>query len=113
MQFGAALCDLLFMVDVQIGTVGYLLTARPLDAHIRSGNPLLAGWVAALMCYPPFILMGGGAVIDYHQGTRDWSVSAGVHLALRTLPKGTRTMYFSGDSSDRPCNSIPGGMAGH
>jgi len=47
------------------------------------------------------------------RGTRDWSVSAGVHLALRTLPKGTRTMYFSGDSSDRPCNSIPGEMAGH
>jgi hypothetical protein len=43
----------LFMVDVQIGTVGYLLTLRPLDAHIRSANPLLAGWVAALICYPP------------------------------------------------------------
>jgi protein-S-isoprenylcysteine O-methyltransferase Ste14 len=63
----------LFMVDVQIGTVGYLLTLRPLDAHIRSANPLLAGWVAALICYPPFVLMGGGGVLDYHAGTREWS----------------------------------------
>ena len=50
------------MIDVQIGTVGYLLTLRPLDAHIRSGNPFLAGWLAALICYPPFVygFMGAG-----------------------------------------------------
>src|SRR5690606_14055157 len=42
------LIEFLFVVDVQIGTVGYILTFRPLDAHIRSGNPYLAGWVAAL-----------------------------------------------------------------
>jgi len=47
------------------------------------------------------------------RSNRDWSVSAGVHLALRTLPKGTRTDYFSDASSDRPCDSIPGEMAGH
>ncbi|MEO1730205.1 MAG: isoprenylcysteine carboxylmethyltransferase family protein [Pseudomonadota bacterium] len=56
--------DLLFMIDVQIGTVGYLVTLRPLDAHIRSGNPFLAGWIAALVCYPPFAMgiFGGGNV---------------------------------------------------
>src|SRR5688500_8988646 len=48
-SLGLALFDLLFVIDVQIGTVGYLLTFRPLDAHIRSGNPYLAGWLAALM----------------------------------------------------------------
>ena len=36
-----ALFDILFTIDVQIGTVGYILTLRPLDAHIRSGNPFL------------------------------------------------------------------------
>lgn len=67
------LTELLFLIDVQIAMVGYLLTLKPLDAQIRSANPYLAGWVAALMCYPPFILMGSGSVLDYHPNTADWA----------------------------------------
>ncbi len=69
------LITLLFLVDVQIGTVGYLVTFRPLDAHIRSGNPLLAGWVAALLCYPPFVFgfMGGGGLLAYEVNTPGWA----------------------------------------
>jgi len=52
------LTELLFVIDVQIAMVGYLVTMKPLDAQIRSANPWLAGWLAALICYPPFILMG-------------------------------------------------------
>jgi len=66
------LTELLFLIDVQIAMVGYLLTAKPLDAHIRSANPHLAGWLAALICYPPFILMGNGSPLDYHYGTAEW-----------------------------------------
>jgi protein-S-isoprenylcysteine O-methyltransferase Ste14 len=68
------LIETLFLVDVQIGTVGYLLTFRPLDAHIRSGNPLLAGWVAALMCYPPFVwgTMGNANVLGYEAAIGGW-----------------------------------------
>jgi isoprenylcysteine carboxyl methyltransferase (ICMT) family protein YpbQ len=68
------LIETLFLVDVQIGTVGYLLTFRPLDAHIRSGNPLLAGWVAALMCYPPFVwgTMGRADVLGYEAAVGGW-----------------------------------------
>jgi protein-S-isoprenylcysteine O-methyltransferase Ste14 len=71
---GNALFDILFTIDVQIGTVGYLLTLRPLDAHIRSGNPLLAGWLAALICYPPFVygLMGNPEVLQYEYNTGGW-----------------------------------------
>lgn len=74
-RLGVTLFELLFVIDVQIGTVGYLLTLRPLDAHIRSGNPFLAGWVAALLCYPPFVLgfMGEGGVIQYEYNTADWA----------------------------------------
>jgi hypothetical protein len=68
------LTELLFVIDVQIAMVGYLLTLRPLDAQIRSANPHLGGWLAALICYPPFILMGNGSPLDYHFGTADWSV---------------------------------------
>ena len=59
----------MFMIDTTFATVGYALTMKPLDAHIRSANPYAAGWTAALICYPPFVLMGGGGPLDYHSGT--------------------------------------------
>ena len=66
--------ELLFVVDVQIAMVGYLVTMKPLDAQIRTANPHLAAWLAALICYPPFILMGDGGPLNYHQNIGDWSV---------------------------------------
>ncbi|WP_137679664.1 methyltransferase family protein [Aurantiacibacter suaedae] len=73
-RFGLLMFEFLFVIDVQIGTVGYLLTMRPLDAHIRSGNPFLAGWLAALLCYPPFVygFMGAGGAIQYEYNTSGW-----------------------------------------
>ncbi len=67
------LTELLFVIDVQIAMVGYLVTMKPLDAQIRTANPHLGAWVAALICYPPFILMGDGGPLNYHQNTGDWS----------------------------------------
>jgi len=68
--------EALFVIDVQIGAVGYLLTLRPLDAHIRSANPLLAGWVAALLCYPPFVwgVMGRADVMGYQANVGGWAL---------------------------------------
>lgn len=70
---GDAAVETMFLVDVQIAMVGYLLTMKPLDAQIRSANPFLGGWVAALICYPPFILMGGGGVLDYRTNGSEWT----------------------------------------
>ncbi len=64
----------MFLVDVAFATGGYILTMRPLDAHIRSANPYAAGWLAALMCYPPFQIMVNGGPLDYHLGAHDWTV---------------------------------------
>ncbi|AUX69445.1 protein-S-isoprenylcysteine methyltransferase [Porphyrobacter sp. HT-58-2] len=75
-QFSMLLVTLLFVIDVQIGTVGYLLTMRPLDSHIRSGNPFLAGWLAALLCYPPFvwgIIGANGQILSYEVDTPGWA----------------------------------------
>jgi protein-S-isoprenylcysteine O-methyltransferase Ste14 len=69
----SALIAAMFVVDVQFATVGYMLTMKPLDAHIRTANPYLSGWVAALICYPPFILMNNGGPLDYHVATSDWA----------------------------------------
>src|SRR3546814_4100717 len=58
----------LFVVDVGFATVGYMLTMRPLDAHIRTANPYASAWAAALICYPPFILMNDDGPLDYRIG---------------------------------------------
>lgn len=73
-EIGGLLIALLFVIDVQIGTVGYMFTLRPLDAHIRSGNPFLAGWLAALLCYPPFVwgIIGNGQVLSYEHNVAGW-----------------------------------------
>jgi protein-S-isoprenylcysteine O-methyltransferase Ste14 len=81
-RLASTLVELLFLIDVQIGTVGYLLTMKPLDAQIRTANPYLAAWLAALMCYPPFILMGDGGPLDYHPATSDWAFWLQGHTAL-------------------------------
>lgn len=62
------LITVMFVIDEQVGTVGYILTMKPLDAQIRSANPYLAGWLAALICYPPFQLMGEGRPLFYQAG---------------------------------------------
>lgn len=73
----------MFMIDVAFATVGYVLTFRPLDSHIRTANPFAAGWAFALICYPPFLLMGNGGPLDYHPGTSDYSHwLAGYDVAL-------------------------------
>lgn len=75
-DFIMLLVTLLFLIDVQIGTVGYLLTLRPLDSHIRSGNPFLAGWLAALLCYPPFVwgIIGpDNQILSYEFATPGWA----------------------------------------
>lgn len=63
----------MFVIDVAFATAGYILTFRPLDSHIRTANPFMAGWTAALICYPPFLLMGEGGPLDYHPGSADWT----------------------------------------
>jgi len=81
-RLAGLLMEAMFVVDVQIAMVGYLLTMKPLDAHIRTANPYLDGWLAALICYPPFILMGNGGPLDYHPGTADWAFWLGGHTKL-------------------------------
>ena len=76
---------LMFLVDVSIGTVGYILTLKPLDAHIRSGNPYMQGWTAALICYPPFILMNGGGPLDYGPGQMGWERVLSDHPLLMPI----------------------------
>ena len=76
--------NLLYLVDVHIATVGYILTMKPLDSHIRTANPYFMGWVAALACYPPFILMNGGP-LDYQVNSADWGYWLQGHDTLMAI----------------------------
>lgn len=76
--------NVLYLVDVHIATVGYILTMKPLDSHIRTANPYFMGWIAALACYPPFILMNGGP-LDYQVHGADWGYWLEGHDGLMTV----------------------------
>lgn len=46
--------NFLFFMDLLFAAVGYAITFRYLDTHIRSSEPTFRGWVVAVMCYSPF-----------------------------------------------------------
>jgi protein-S-isoprenylcysteine O-methyltransferase Ste14 len=48
------LYDFIFFIDLIFCTVGYALSLRPIDTHIRTAEPTMLGWGVALFCYPPF-----------------------------------------------------------
>lgn len=102
-QTGIWTINFLYLIDVHVATVGYIMTLKPLDAHIRTANPYGMAWVAALICYPPFILMNGGP-LDYQFYGSDWGYWLGGHdnllviwaivLALLTAIYSWATMAF-------------------
>ena len=48
------LSDSIYALDVLYATVGYVLSFRIIDTHLRSAEPTMLGWVVALECYSPF-----------------------------------------------------------
>lgn len=58
----------LFFLDLLIACVGYAMTFKATDSHIRSTEPTLLGWVAALICYQPFWSFISAQYIDYETG---------------------------------------------
>jgi protein-S-isoprenylcysteine O-methyltransferase Ste14 len=58
----------LFLIDVLVGSAGYLLTLKLFDTHIRSAEPTVAGWVVALARYAPFSGVVEGSYLHYENG---------------------------------------------
>lgn len=54
-DFYLSLINLIFTLDVTFGAIGYLLTCRALDSHIRKPEFTAFGWFFTLICYPPFL----------------------------------------------------------
>ena len=65
------LLQAILFVDVFFFTVGYLVESPKLGNEIRSVDPTLVGWAAALVCYPPFNFVTsrllGNTVSDFPQ----------------------------------------------
>jgi protein-S-isoprenylcysteine O-methyltransferase Ste14 len=81
-------------VDVLMATVGYTMTFRAIDTHIRSAEPTMTGWVVALFCYEPFFSFFERQYVHYgDQGFESWlapyptfrTIWGGVSLALLTV----------------------------
>lgn len=62
------LLDLMYMIDVIYGVLGYILTCRLLDTHIRSTDSTILGWVVCLICYGPFYSYFGIGLLNYDDG---------------------------------------------
>ena len=45
---------IIMFADLLFASIGYVLTLRMLNAHIRSSDPTFRGWVVAICCYTPF-----------------------------------------------------------
>ncbi|MFC5570534.1 isoprenylcysteine carboxylmethyltransferase family protein [Lysobacter yangpyeongensis] len=61
----------LFAVDTAFATIGYCSTSRRIGAHIRSTEPTVLGWAAALVCYPPLNVLILHRWLSYDDGY-DW-----------------------------------------
>jgi hypothetical protein len=59
------LYDIAYMLDLLFCVVGYTVTLRLFDSHIRSTEPTAFGWVIALMCYQPFYSIIGSTYLHY------------------------------------------------
>ncbi len=55
----------LIYIDLLIGTVGYILTLRIFDSHVRTTEPSFLGWFVVLQCYPPFSDFFNSTYLDY------------------------------------------------
>lgn len=82
------LLQAILFVDVFFFTVGYLVESRRLGNEIRSVDPTLVGWGAALICYPPFNAVTGkilgSTVSDFPQFDNP-DVHLGLNIALLIL----------------------------
>lgn len=71
----------LYTLDVTLAFLGYVFTTRLLDAHVRSTNPYLWGWLFALSCYSPLIVFADGGPLDFEDG-KEWGYWLAGHDTL-------------------------------
>jgi protein-S-isoprenylcysteine O-methyltransferase Ste14 len=81
-------------VDVLLFTVGYLVELPTLRNEIRSVDPTLLGWAAALLCYPPFNAITS-RVLGYQVSDFPQFDDPTAHLLLNVLLLALMAVYAS------------------
>jgi protein-S-isoprenylcysteine O-methyltransferase Ste14 len=66
------LINMIFTLDLLVIFIGYILTIRVLDSHIRSVEPSFLGWYVALQCYKPFWNAMAGGYFSYDSDGYFW-----------------------------------------
>lgn len=74
----------LFMVDLAFAAIGYSLTMRIFNSHIRSTESTALGWCSALVCYQPFWVYFQRLYFDYRDQTT-WSIWLQDHPMIYAL----------------------------
>lgn len=54
-----------YFIDVGMVSMGYLMSMRLTDTHLRSAEPSMLGWTVALLCYEPFWSLIGRQYLSY------------------------------------------------
>jgi len=62
----------IFFIDTAFVCVGYIFANNLTDTHIRSAEPTMLGWVAALICYQPFWSVIGSNYLSYGGNWGPW-----------------------------------------
>jgi protein-S-isoprenylcysteine O-methyltransferase Ste14 len=66
------LYNLSYTVDLVFATIGYILTLRIIDSHMRSTDASMLGWAVALICYHPFYSLICGQYLNYDGNSTFW-----------------------------------------
>ncbi len=76
---------LFFLVDTLYFTFGYLVDSAALGTQVRSVEPTLLGWGAALICYPPFNGIMGRVGVGWYSDDNHHFSQPDVDLAVRAI----------------------------
>jgi protein-S-isoprenylcysteine O-methyltransferase Ste14 len=72
-------------LDLLYCVVGYALSLRIIDSHLRTAEPTMFGWAVALFCYPPFFNgLFERQYVQYGTGY-DFDVWLAPHLTIRWI----------------------------
>jgi protein-S-isoprenylcysteine O-methyltransferase Ste14 len=85
--------NFIFSIDLAFVACGYVLTLRLVQSHVRSAEPTVLGWTAALICYQPFWKMFGDLYLGYWSDG-DWQSKLSPHHSTLLIACGVGILVF-------------------
>jgi isoprenylcysteine carboxyl methyltransferase (ICMT) family protein YpbQ len=83
-DFYHSMVTLIFTIDLAYVSLGYLLTFKLLNSHIRTVEPTFLGWAVALACYHPFWDYIGDNYLPYNNDGFNFDNWLGAHPIVLT-----------------------------